>query len=317
MYEVNECFNQIYELAFPQEPLWTSLTFTKSCWLKLQCYINLIGDYEITGFGRIVDNKIIDVKILKQEVKSATVDCDVDAMMKFLTSIPKEQRGQWTLDWHSHVKMGTFASGTDTSNYKEQFEARLRKQFPFIIVNQLGSVYARCYISPTKETPIEILVDNEEVTKEQLLALYEECKKDVQELCTRPVYKSSVGFNYGYYGYGVKDTDDYDYSNWTSKDKLSTSHHGKCGSKSSKKKDVKKEKEDTGYDEYTKQLLLEDETTYLSSRYSSYDEDDFCQSCHTYLSDADEYDRGLCDDCWEKLTPNEQYQYLIANRNKK
>ena len=306
MIEINECWNEILEMVFPSKPNWTELNFTRKAWLKLQCYINLIGDYEITGFGRVVDNTILDVKILKQTVKSSTVDCDVDAMMDFLKAIPKDQTGQWILDWHSHVKMGTFASGTDSANYKEQFEARLRKQFPYIIVNQQGSVYARCYINPNKETEIKVGVIQDDITKEELLELYEECKKDIEENCSKPEYKTTT------YSWG----DDYDwgkYYGYNSKNKLSTSHSGESCCKKHKKKDTNSE--GTHDDRTLKQLILDDcDDSDYSTRYSNSDDDDFCISCHTYLADAIEYDRGICDDCWEKLTPSEQMDYINSQK---
>lgn len=305
MFEVNNCWNEILEKVFPEKPKWTELTFTRPAWLKLQCYINLIGDYEITGFGRVIDDKIVDIKILKQEVKSATVDCDVDAMMDFLMSIPKDQLGQWTLDWHSHVKMGVFASGTDSANYEKQFEARLRKQFPYIIVNQNDNVYARCYVNPHKETEIKIGIEQTPITKEELLTIYEGCKKDIETLCSKASYKTVTyssafdDYDWGkYYGYNNNESN-----------KLSTSHCGKCGSKSKKKE---QSSDDTStYDDRTlKQLILGDDDEMYNNAIQKYNSDDFCISCHTYLADAMEYDRGICDDCWEKMTVSEQMDYI-------
>lgn len=295
MYQVTECWNQILEMVFPAQPKWTELTFTRRAWLELQCYINLVGGYEVTGFGRVVDNQIVDVKILKQTVKPATVDCDVDAMLEFLQAIPKDQIGQWVLDWHSHVKMGVFASGTDSKNYEEQFEARLRNQFPYIIVNQLGDVYSRCYINPRKETEIKISILQEDITKDELLAIYEECKKDVEELCSKPNYSTQSTTWYDY------DSDDawgryYGYNN-NSFGTLTTNQKGK--SCCNKKKDSK-----------SKEITVGDDDDRTDKQLHLVDSDDLCISCGTYLADATEYDRGICDDCWEKMTPTEQMQYI-------
>lgn len=295
MFETAQCWDNIYELVFPTQPKWTSLTFDYRAWLKLQCYINLVGDYEITGFGRVVDNRIIDIKILKQEVKSATVDCDIDSMIDFMRSIPKDQIGQWILDWHSHVKMGVFASGTDTKNYKAQYEARCRNQFPLIIVNQLGDIYSRVYISPSKETSLEIKLDKSPITKEELLTLYESCKKEVEELCSKKTYTYTKADYYESYDWGK-------YYNYNKPDdaKLSTTHHGQCGNK----------KKDQNSDDII--TTTTDNDPVNSSIIKKIDSDDYCISCGYYLADNEEYDRGICHDCWEKMTYDERYQYLAS-----
>ena len=295
MFEIVECWNDICEMVFPTKPKWTELTFTRPTWLKLQCYINLIGDYEITGFGRIVDNQIVDVKILKQKVKSATVDCDTEAMGEFLLSIPKDQRGQWTLDWHSHVKMGVFASGTDTDNYKEQYEARLRQQFPYIIVNQQGECYSKVYISPYKTTDLVIKVGNEPITRDELLAIYEGCKSDIQQLCSKRSYKTASSYSTGNL-YTAWDNDDawgkyYGYN----ATHLPTNHAGKscCKQKKSPKDIIN-----------SPDIPTHDDTIDKSSS------EDFCISCNTYLADANEFDRGICNDCWDLMSENDRYMYM-------
>ena len=313
--KANECWNEIYEWIFPTEPKFKTLTITYKTWIKLMTYCHLVGDYEVTGFGRVVDNRLIDVKILKQTIKPATVDCDTEAMAEFLMSIPKDQRGQWILDWHSHVKMGVFASGTDTTNYKEQWEARLKEQFPYIIVNQMGQVYARDYIRPSRETEISINIEHDTITKEELKEIYETCKADVESLCSYAVsYSYKKDYDYSEYDWSKY----YGYNSKNSNNKLSTSHSGK--SCTVKKNDITDGEKD--YDSYAepnvseKQIQLSYDSSDYSTRYSGYDSDDFCCSCHTYLADADEYDRGLCDDCWDKMTVTEQYEYLRNTKNK-
>lgn len=298
MFETTQCWDDIYELVFPTQPKWTSLTFDYKAWLKMQCYINLVGDYEITGFGRVVNDRIVDVKILKQEVKSATVDCDVDSMLEFMRSIPKDQIGQWILDWHSHVKMGVFASGTDTDNYKAQFEARCRNQFPLMIVNQLGEVYSRVYISPTKEAPLAIKLEKTPITKEELLALYEGCKKEVEELCSKKTYTYTKADYYSDYDWGKY----YGYNAKVESGKLSTASHGKCGCETHKKKDQNSDVITT----------TDDNDSVNSQLIKELDYDDYCISCNTYLVDNEEFDRGICNDCWEKMSYVDKYQYLSS-----
>lgn len=277
LYQTTNCWSKILGLVFPEKPKYSKLVFTYPAWLKLQCYINLVGDYEITGFGRIVDDHIVDIKIIPQTVKSAEVECDVDAMVEFMTQIPKDQRGQWVLDWHSHVDMSVFMSGTDSKNYEEQFEARLNKQFPVMIVNKKGDVWCNNYME-TGLKPIEVTIDKDSIpmTRETLLELYNECDNDVQNKCKK---KNDFTTRYSYlYDKSKKDDEDYGsyYSSWQY-DGYNTPTYGK----------KKEEKVSTVYDE-----------------------DDYCLSCGTFLAGAEEYDHLLCEDCWNKMTPTEQMEWI-------
>lgn len=232
-YPVTECFQIIKNMYV--EPKYTKLYITAEAWIKLMCFIHLIGDYEISGFGRIqnIDGimTVTDFDILKQEVRGAYVEASEDAVMDFIRRTPKEQRGEWTFDWHSHVEMGTTPSGTDWNNYKEMLAARMGEQFPFMIVNKRQEVTSCCYISEGRHPAISVLILKDSVTEDRMFEIYEECKAKIETLCTKYVakttytgtssvwnsasnYKTSrVGFeNYGYgygYGYGY-DYDDED-----------------------------------------------------------------------------------------------------------
>lgn len=290
-YTVTNCLGILKELFFPTEPKYKELTFTQEAYAKLMCYIHLIGDYEITGFGRVVDNKIVDVKILRQTVKSATVDCDVDAMNEFLMAIPKDQIGQWILDWHSHVNMSVFASGTDSNNYEEQWKARLNKQYPLIIVNKSQQVYSRCYISPSRQTEMKIFIEQEGLTKDRLIEIYNECAADIETFCekyekpktytthTSNGQTSMLGYSYNnkYYS-GYDDYDDWD--------------KGSNYIESTKKKEQKTQEEE--------------EKTLVNSDSSN----EYCVSCGHYLLSAEEYDRGVCDECWEMMPFEDRESYL-------
>lgn len=286
LYQTTDCWRKILSLVFPEKPKFSKLTFTYPAWLKLQCYINLIGDYEITGFGRIVDNHIVDIKIIPQTVKSAEVDCDIDAMVDFIKQVPVSERGQWILDWHSHVNMGVFMSGTDSKNYEEQFEARLNQQFPVMIVNKRGEVWCNNYME-TGLKPIEVTIDKDSIpmTRETLLELYNECDNEVQNKCKKKEYSTRTRWSYLYDKDSKdKDDDDYDYNSW-----YSSYQDDRYNTPTYKKK--------------------EDEKVSTVS-----DSDDHCLSCGTYLVNADEYDRLLCDDCWEKMTPTEQMNWIESLR---
>lgn len=267
----SDCLSTVMDLYYPIEPKFKSLTFTPQSWIKLQSYINLVGDYEITGFGRIVDDTIVDIKILKQKVKPAEVDCNIDSMVEFMKAIPKEEIGQWILDWHSHVEMGVFMSGTDSANYEAQYQARLKKQYPVMIVNKKHQVWCNNYINPDKLVPIEIKISQEKPTREEIETLYNECYNEVSELVEIDKPKTNIlGYDYKYCNDSNNDYDyQYSWGNWS--ERFNTPRYNK-----------KKEEKNN---------------------------DDYCLSCKTYLVDTDEYDRGICSDCWEKMTPTEQMEW--------
>lgn len=312
-YEVTECFEKINDLFFPTIPKFTQLEFSAEAWAKIVCYINLIGDYEITGFGRVVDNKVIDIKILKQTVKQSTVDCDLDSMVKFLMEIPSDQRGQWILDWHSHVNMGVFASGTDTTNYKDQWEARLKEQYPYLIINKSLETYCQCYHSPSRSTNIKLSIEDlKSVSKDRLVEIYNQCKADIEALCEKYTYTRSTYTTSTYNWNKKKDEDEDDYDNYYngggywqngsyyssynySQQKLPTTHHG--GTCATKKNDIDASAK--------KNVELLDERDLAVATDEDY-KDEFCCSCNTYLNSAIEYDRGLCDDCWEAMSEFER-----------
>ncbi len=184
---------------FTRRPV-KELAFTKYSWAKINCYINLIGDLEITGLGKIQDGKIIDIVILKQSVKSTYVSCDDDAIADYLRTLTKEERRAYSfLDWHSHVNMGVSPSTTDWDNYEDMLDIRMGKSFPIMIINKSQNVFCGNYFGKKKYDNINITYDLTPLTDAEFEAIYEECKKDIEEKCveektyTVPVY-------YGYYG---------------------------------------------------------------------------------------------------------------------
>ena len=50
---------------------------------------------------------------------------------------------------------------------------------------------------------------------------------------------------------------------------------------------------------------------------SKEDNDDVCWSCGQFLWSAQEYDRGICDDCWELMPLEDRSQWLEAIRENK
>lgn len=212
MYNVTECFDIIKGLA--QYPKYTKLIFDAKAYLKLMCYIHLIGDYEIGGFGRIQDSKVIDIKILRQQVRPATVDSDEIAIAEFMRSVPPQELSEWELDWHSHVNMSTYPSNTDWGNYASMQELRMGQQYPILVINKTEAYTCKNYINAYRTPDIKVDVETAHFSEDELLEIYSQCKKDIQELCTiapLPIFK------------GVKNSD-------ITKNKLNSQNYFDCAS---------------------------------------------------------------------------------------
>lgn len=182
--EVTECYKKV--MSKFETPLYTELVWSPKAYLKVQFLINLVGGYEITGYGRVKNGKVIDVSIPKQTLTSTTANVNEMAMVEFMSKIPKEQLSEWILDWHSHVEMSTSPSGTDKENYNEQFEARGCKQFIATIVNKKESCWCKCVVGGGRFEDVEVSVikDFDKVdTKE----LYNECVELVKDNCNKEV----------------------------------------------------------------------------------------------------------------------------------
>lgn len=182
--EVTECYKKV--MSKFETPLYTNLKWTPKAYLKIQFLINLVGEYEVTGYGRVKNGEVIDVSIPKQTLTSTTANVSEMAMVEFMSKIPKQQLSEWILDWHSHVEMSTSPSGTDKENYNEQFEARGCKQFIATIVNKKGSCWCKCVVGGGRFEDVEVSIDNnfENVdTKE----LYNECVELVKDNCNKEV----------------------------------------------------------------------------------------------------------------------------------
>lgn len=285
-YEVTECYDYLKELFYPTPPKYTALTFTAEAWYKLMCFIHLVGDYEITGFGRVIDDKIVDVEILKQTVRSSTVDVDVDEMLRFIMKQPQDQRGQWVLDWHSHVNMGTFVSGTDSTNYSLQYKARLNSQYPYLIVNKHQSCLCECYVNPSKQTKIDLKIIKSTIFEERLKAIYEYCKKQVSELCSKVSYATTTHIQRSIYGIDYKDYDDWD--NGATSNKIDLSN-------------VKKND-------------FQNITNCSKEKERSAKDKNYCISCEAFLVEPSEYARGICDDCWEQMSFRERSNWCNEHK---
>ena len=176
-FKVTECLRIIQNLF--TQPKYTELKVTMEAWIKLMCYIHLVGDDEITGLGRIKDGVITDFKIPKQVVTPTTANAADDAMIELLREIPVEEIEEWELDWHSHVDMGVFMSKTDENNYELMSMARGSKQFPLMVVNKDQDVLLKNFVHKNKITDIELTLMTKELSAEEYEKIYNECKEDV------------------------------------------------------------------------------------------------------------------------------------------
>lgn len=188
VFKPTNCLSTLLNLFYPEKPDYEELTFTTKAWLKMITYAHLAGNLEISGYGRIENGTVTDVRLTKQEVESARVNATAESQIEFIRSLPKEELGQWTLDWHSHVDMSAFSSNIDDNNYKERWENNGNRQFPILIINKRQEYHAECYISPYRRTPIKIKIKKENFSKDNYLSMYDECVKDVEENVTQKTY---------------------------------------------------------------------------------------------------------------------------------
>lgn len=196
------CFRLIKNL-FSEKPI-TEYTFTPLAWAKINFYINLIGDLEITGLGKLEGNMITDIGILRQVVRSAYVSCDEIAIAEFMRDKAPEEAIKWNLDWHSHVDMGVTPSSTDKNNYEVMGSLRFGEIFPFMIINKSQDIYSANYYGNGHWRNIKIHKPIEaEMQNLNLKEIHDSCKKDITEKCKEEVkvWQTQTYYNNGYNGY--------------------------------------------------------------------------------------------------------------------
>jgi len=270
--KASDVFKDIRNMFIPKVPEISSLIFSELAWVKINCYIRLVGGYEVTGFGKIENGIITDIKIIKQSIKSTLVDSTCEQLMEFIREVGGKEIAKWSLDWHSHVEMGTSPSGTDTTNWREQHEARDGMQFPVMIINKRGSVYCHCYMGDGDSKPIDVKYLTPTFTLEELRAIYDGCAKDVEEKCTRTSYSTLTypRSNTNFYGQGY---DDYDYA------------YGKCNKPASNK------------------IIVPDtvDTQKITRTHSGVEiAEDLCCFCGEELLTTVEKENTVCTLCFEK-----------------
>lgn len=284
--ECKQYLSNLFIAKLPQK-----ITFTKMAWLKINCYINLIGDLEITGFGKIDSEGIVsDIAIPKQSVKPAYCNSTIEQMQEFMMGLPREEWGQWNFDWHSHVNMGVFASGTDTANYKIMSEARLGKSFPFLIINKKQETFCANYLGNGRYDNIPVEYDREEISTKELLSVYEFCKKDIMEKCTE-----SITYSY------AKTTNITNIAN-SHKNYYSNSNYTNSNTNLNENYNDYYDYDENGVEDYedwyNKQEDVKNNSLTFENNYENMNEQiQLCKACGNEINSDLEIEQGHCEDC--------------------
>lgn len=200
---LHECYQAIRNHFFPRPRKYESpLVFSPLAWIKINCYINLVGNLEVTGLGKIEGNTIVDVTLLPQEATGSTVECPEEAIAQFIMDKGAEAP-LWQLDWHSHPSFSTTPSGTDWTNYAVMQAIRMGESFPFLIINKSQDITAGEYMGSSTLNKIDIEIPDglpPEIEERHLKFIYDICKKDILEHCKQKTYNYP---SYGNTGFGV------------------------------------------------------------------------------------------------------------------
>ena len=168
-----------------ESPEWDKITISAKAYLKLMFFINLVGDHEVTGYGKIINNEVVDFSLPKQVLGALKADVDEQAMTEFVMSKPVDELEYWAVDFHSHNTAPISASSTDKSNYAEQYSMRGNKQFIALIVNKKQEVWCKCVIGGDRFEDVKVeYVSPTFLSDKEKLEIYEEAKREVEATCT-------------------------------------------------------------------------------------------------------------------------------------
>ena len=116
------------------------IIFHTAVWCKLHTLVqNTNTECAISGFVNKIDNNYIiyDVSVYPQIVKAAEVVIDEDLYAPWLLQFSDEKIATMRFQMHSHVRMATSPSATDTATWLEL--AKTAKDFfIFMILNKSG-----------------------------------------------------------------------------------------------------------------------------------------------------------------------------------
>lgn len=168
-----------------ESPKWDKITISAKAYLKLMFFINLVGDHEVTGYGKIINNEVVDFSLPKQVLGTLKADVDEQAMTEFVMGKPVDELEYWAVDFHSHNTASTSASMTDKDNYAKQYSMRGNKQFIALIVNKKQEVWCKCVIGGDRFEDVKVeYISPKTLSEKEKLEIYEEAKREVEATCT-------------------------------------------------------------------------------------------------------------------------------------
>lgn len=98
-----------------------NLVLSRRAKLMIRYAVQARKTHEIQGFGQLERSRagdlwVTDIIIPPQEVMGASVDTTPKELEALMLAMAEQGQvlADWPLWWHSHAKMGVFASGTDT-----------------------------------------------------------------------------------------------------------------------------------------------------------------------------------------------------------
>ena len=99
------------------------IIYTQEAFLRMQMLVDFF-DTEVAWYGlceRLEEKKfrIYDVKICKQYVNGAKVDTEDEDALEFFANLTDDEAEHLHFQAHSHVRMGTGASGVDLQNQQD------------------------------------------------------------------------------------------------------------------------------------------------------------------------------------------------------
>ena len=186
---------------------------------KIFMYTHLV-DTEIAGFGDVeVDKdakeyKITALRMYKQKVTSASVDQDEKSLLEAMEQavLSGDDLTKIKFEWHSHVNMGVFWSGTDDECCKTLVNGS-KTFFLFFVVNKKGELLARAdYLFKMDSHTIQLTNYCIPVVVEEPVdtSLEEVVKADIEKYIETTVVQQYTGHGYG--GHGYDDDRDYLYT---------------------------------------------------------------------------------------------------------
>jgi hypothetical protein len=166
----------------------------------LDAYVDICPD-EISGLGHVTRKgnvlTIESILLFTQEVSSGSTDLDGDDVAKFIQEAIQGGQDPSTLKlwWHSHVNMGTFWSGTDTST----IDRFLNGWMLSIVTNKKREYKTRLDIY--EPSPIRIIMDDLHlyVQSETDTTLIKRLETEVRQKVRKKTYPTTTYYSPKFY----------------------------------------------------------------------------------------------------------------------